>query len=109
MFGNKMNAVEKAIKKGNAGTLIDLSGNKDPEVSFAAIAGLASIGGDDASHYLITRLQSPEPEVRIAIAQALGTIANKHTKAFLAAQLKKEEDPKVKEVLQHEMGKIKEY
>ena len=109
MFGNKMNVIEKAIKKNNASTLIDLSSNKDQEISYAAIAGLASVGGDDASHYLITRLQDPNADVRIAVAQALGKIANKHTKAFLSAQLKKEKDPKVKEVMQHEMGKIQEY
>ncbi len=109
MFGNKKNAVEKALKKGNVGALIDLSDNKDQEISFAAIVGLAELGGDDASHYLIRRLQDPDPNMRIAVAQALGQIANKHTKAFLSAQLQKEQDPKVKQVMQHEMGKIKEY
>lgn len=109
MFGNKMNAVEKAVKKGNIGALIELSDNKDKEVSFAAITGLAGLGGDDASHYLIRRLQDPDPNMRIAVAQALGQIANKHTKAFLSAQMQKEQDPKVKQVMQHEMGKIKQY
>ena len=47
--------------------------------------------------------------LRIAVAQALGTLANKHTKAFLAAQLKKEADEKVKEALLDAMVKIKEY
>ena len=109
MFGNKKDLVEKAIKKKHVKTLIELSENKDKAVCLAAIAGLASLGGDDASHYLITRLQSLDPEMRIAVAQALGTIANKHTKAFLSAQLQKETDPKVKEVMLHEMVKIKEY
>lgn len=109
MFGNKMNAVEKAIRKNHVPTLIELSESKDKAVSLAAIEGLGTAGGDDAAHYLVTRLQSPEPELRIAVARALGTLANKHTKAFLAAQLKKEEDPAVKEVMQREMVKIKEY
>lgn len=109
MFGNKMNAVEKAIKKNHANSLITLCEDKDREVVMAALAGLASVGGDEAAHYLVTRLQSPDPELRIAVAQALGMLANKHTKAFLAAQLKKEADEKVKEALLDAMVKIKEY
>ncbi len=109
MFGNKMNAVEKAIKKNHVPALIELSESKEEDVSLKAIAGLGSVGGDDASHYLITRLQDPDVKVRVAVAQALGLIANKHTKAFLASQLKKEEDETVKEAILDAMVKIKEY
>ncbi|HPJ01740.1 MAG TPA: HEAT repeat domain-containing protein [Candidatus Limiplasma sp.] len=109
MFGNKMNAVDKAIKKQNVSALIDLSQDKDEEVCLKALAGLGTVGGDDATHYLNTRLQSPDPKVRLVVVQALGSIADKHTKAFLAAQLKREEDPVVKEALLDAMGKIKEY
>ena len=109
MFGNKMNAVEKAVRKNNAASLISLSQDKDKAVVMAAITGLASVGGDEASHYLVTRLQDPEPEMRIAVANALGVIANKHTKAFLASQMQKEQDETVKEAILQAMVKIKEY
>ena len=109
MFGNKMNAVEKAIKKNHIPALIELSDNKEEDISLKAIAGLGSTGGDDASHYLVTRLQDTDPKIRAAVAQALGDIANKHTKAFLASQLKKEEDETVKQALLDAMVKIKEY
>ena len=109
MFGNKMNAVEKAIRKNNAAALIGLCQDRDKGVVMAAIKGLGSVGGDDASHYLVTRLQDPEPEMRIAVANALGAVANKHTKAFLSAQMQKEKDETVKEALLQAMVKIKEY
>ena len=109
MFGNKMSAVEKATKKGNVGSLIDLAGNKDGEVSMAAIAGLGNVGGQEASNFLVSRLGSPEPEVRIAIAHALGAIGDKHTKAFLSAQMSKETKPEVKEAMREAMVLIKEY
>ena len=109
MFGNKMNAVQKAVKKNQASTLIDLAGSKEPEVCLAAIGGLGTIGGQDASHFLVSCLQDKAPQVRTAVAEALGMIGDRHTKAFLASQMNKEEDPQVKEVMKQSMMKIKEY
>ena len=109
MFGNKMNAVEKAIKKQHVNTLIELSRDKDKNVSMAAIDGMATIGNDDAAHYLVILLQSPQADMRLAAANALGTIKNKHTKAFLSAQLQKEEEPEVEQAIRHAMVQIKEY
>ena len=109
MFGNKTNAIEKAIKKNNANALIKLAGDKDVSVDLTAIEGLGAVGGLEASNYLVTRLQSEEPKVRIAVAQALGKIANVHTKAFLAAQMNKETDPEAKEAMREAMVNIKEY
>ena len=109
MFGNKMSAVEKAIKKNNANALIALGENKDKEVSLAAIAGLGSIGGQEACNFLVSHLGSDEPDVRMAIAKALGTIGDKHTKAFLSSQASKETDEKVKAVMHEAMVSIKEY
>ena len=109
MFGNKMNAVEKAISKNNAGALIRLCGGKERDISLAAIAGLGKVGGDEASHYLVTLLQSTDADVRIATAHALADIGDMHTKAFLTAQKKKETDPKVIAALSEAMSRIKSY
>ncbi|HPF87304.1 MAG TPA: HEAT repeat domain-containing protein [Candidatus Limiplasma sp.] len=109
MFGNKMNAIEKAIKKKNVGPLIELAGNKDESLSMAAIDGMAAIGGMDASNYLVTRLHDEDPKVRVAVANALGKIADVHTKAFLFAQMNKETDPKVKAAIGEAMALIKDY
>jgi HEAT repeat protein len=109
MFGNKMNLVEKAIKKNNASSLIELCGNKDQEVCLAAIAGLGSVGGDDTANYLVSHLQSTEPKVRIAVAQALGVLGDKHTKAFVVAQMNKEGDPDVREALSKALTQIRNY
>jgi len=109
MFGSKMDSVEKAIKKNNAAALIGLGDNKDKEVCLAAIAGLGSVGGQEACNYLISRLSSQEPEVRIAAAHALGALGDKHTKAFVSAQMSKETDPAVRDAMGQAMMHIKSY
>lgn len=109
MFGNKMNAVEKAVGKNNAGSLIKLAGENDLSVSLAAIEGLGGVGGQEASNYLVMRLGDENRDIRIAVAKALGEIANVHTKAFLSAQMNKETDPDVKEAMREAMVNIKEY
>ena len=109
MFGNKMGAIEKAIKKNNSGALIDLAGNKDAEVSMAAIAGLGSIGDQEAVNFLISQLGNPQAEVRVAVAKAMGVIGDKHTKAFVSAQMSKETDEAVRQALTEAMSHIKNY
>lgn len=109
MFGNKMNVIEKAIKKGNVAALIGLVDNKDEAIKMAAIEGLGDVGGLDASNYLVTRLGNEDPKERVAVVKALGKIANIHTKAFLFARMDKETDPEVKAALSEAMAKIKDY
>ena len=109
MFGNKMNAIEKAVKKNNAGVLAGLANNHDRAVIMAAIEGLGAVGGQEASNYLVTRLGDEDKEIRVTVAKALGRIADVHTKAFLAAQMNKETDAEVKEVMREAMVNIKEY
>ena len=109
MFGSKMNHVEKAIAKNHTSALIELCDNKDQEVCLAAIAGLGSVGGDDAANYLVAHLQNTDPRVRIAIAKSLGTLGDMHTKAFVSAQLSKEENPDVRDALSKALALIKSY
>ena len=109
MFTNTINHVEKAIRKKNASALIKLCTDKDPEVCLAAIAGLGAVGGDEGMNYLIARLQSAEPSMRIAVAHALGELGDKHTKAFVAAQLDKEQDPEVRKALSNALAQIRNY
>ena len=109
MFGSKMGAVEKAIKKSNAGALMELAGNKEREVGLAAIVGLGAVGGHEATNFLISQLGNPDAEFRIAVAQALGVIGDKHTKAFVSAQISKETDDKVREAMGAAMANIKSY
>ena len=109
MFGSKMDQVEKAIKKKHASALIGLCDNKDKEVCLAAIAGLGSVGGDDAKNYLVANMQNPDPKVRLAIVQALGVLGDMHTKAFVVARMIHEEDPDVRKALSEAMGQIKNY
>ena len=109
MFGSKMSKVEKAIEKKDAKKLIALADYRDKEVFLAAITGLGRVGGDDATNYLTTLIQSNESGTRIAVAQALGMIGDRHTKAFLSAQLGKETEPKVRDAISAAMAEIKGY
>jgi len=109
MFGNKIEHVEKAIQKKQASKLISLCEDKEQEVRMAAIAGLGSVGGDEAMNYLVFHLQNPNPQIRIAIAKALGVLGDKHTKAFVSAQMSKEQDPDVREALSKALEIIKNY
>ncbi len=109
MFGNKMGNVEKAIKKNNAAALIGLADGKDTEVTLAAVAGLGGIGGQEACNYLISCLGNADVAIRIAAAKALGAIGDKHTKAFISAQMNKETDPQVRETMAQAMMLIKSY
>ncbi|MBN1551732.1 HEAT repeat domain-containing protein [bacterium] len=109
MFGNKMNLVEKAIKKNNASTLIGLCNNKDQEVCLSAIAGLGEVGGETAANFMIANLQNTDPKIRTAIAQALGVLGDMHTKAFVSAQMSKEDNPDVRKALGKALGQIKNY
>ena len=109
MFGNKMNLVEKAIRKNNASTLVGLCDNKDQEVYLSAIAGLGKVGGEESVNYLVSHLQHTDPKARIAIAHALGTLGDIHTKAFVSEQMSKEEHPEVRKALSTALGQIKSY
>ncbi len=109
MFGSKMSKVERAIERKDALKLIALADSRDQAISLAAITGLGTVGGDDAANYLTTLIQNAEPEIRIAVAQALGMIGDMHTKAFLSAQLGKETEPKVREAIGTAMSGIKDY
>ena len=109
MFSNKLGHVEKAISKKHVSTLIGLSSDKDQEVCLAAIAGLGDVGGDEAMNHLISCLQNTNPKVRIAAAQALGELGDKHSKAFVSSQMNKEEDPDVRQALSKALSKIRNY
>ena len=109
MFGNKMNAVEKAIRKNNASALVGLADGSDMEVCLAAIDGLGTVGGDEACNFLVAHVGNDAPTIRIAVAKALGRIGDKHTKAFVNAQIAKETDPEVLEELHKAMSKIRNY
>ena len=109
MFSKSMSHVEKAIAKNNVSSLIDLCGNKDKDICLAAIAGLGCVGGDDASNCLLSQFRNPDPKVRVAVAQALGHLGDKHTKAFVSAQLSKEKDADVLAALRTAYGQIKDY
>jgi len=109
MFGSKMSKVEKAVEKQNAKALIDLAGAKDLELQLAAILGLSKVGGDDTTNYLITKLNDANPQIRTAVAQALGTLGDMHTKAHLSAQIARETDASVREAMSKAMANIKGY
>jgi HEAT repeat protein len=109
MFGNSMGKVTKAIEKKNAKVLVTLADSNDVEVRKAAIIGLGQVGGEEVSNYLITRLSSTDPSIRIVVADALALLGDVHTKAHVSAQMTRETDPKVRDALGKAMASIKGY
>lgn len=110
MFGSKMSKVEKAVEKQNAKALIDLAGAKDLELQLATILGLSKVGGSDTTNYLITKLNDANPQIRTAVAQALGTLGDICTpKPTFPAQIARETDASVREAMSKAMANIKGY
>ena len=109
MFGNHLNAVEKAKRKNNSAMLLKLADDSDMQVRLAAIDGLGMVGGQETTNFLITHLHDPKPEIRIAVAQSLGEIGDMHTKALVSQQLGNETDPKVCDALRAAMSHLKDY
>jgi HEAT repeat protein len=109
MFGNNLSKVEKAIQKNNPSALVELAEGKDAEQKIAAILGLGKLGGENAINYLVTKLNDADPKIRIAVAQALGAIADPHTKAHVSAQRNRETDSQVREALSKAMAGIGGY
>jgi HEAT repeat protein len=108
MFGNDLSKVEKLVAKKKDGELAKLTGSKDEAVRLAAIAGLGKVGGEDGYNALVTLLRSPEPQIRIAVANAMAELADPKLRAHIEHLAKNETDPKVSAALLAALAKIKE-
>ena len=109
MFGSKTKKIEKAIAKKNYKALIALTGSSDKEVRLAALAGLGKMECDDATNCLIQQLHNTDAQTRAASASALGELGDIHAKAHISAQMAKETDPAVKDIMSKAMARIKGY
>lgn len=107
MFGNSLSKVEKLIEKKKDAELAKLAESKDEEVCLAAIAGLGKVRGEASFNMLVTLLRSPEPKVRIAVANAMAEYADTKLRAHIEHLLKSEADPQVIAALHNALGKIK--
>lgn len=108
MFGSDLSKVEKLVAKKKDTELAKLTGSKDEAVRLAAIAGLGKVGGEVGYNTLVTLLRSPEPQIRIAVANAMAELADPKHRAHIEHLAKSETDPKVSAALLAALGKIKE-
>ena len=109
MFGNKLGKVSRAVEKGKASVLVELTHDKDEAVRLAAIDGLGKIKSNEGVNSLVSLLHDPSAEVRKHAALALGEIGDAHSKAHIAFAVEKETDPKTKEAMGQAIGKLKDY
>lgn len=109
MFGNKMETVEKAITKKNEKKLLGLVGDKDKQVTLAAMRGLGKVGSDDGLNTLITMLHNQDEDIRAAAASALGEMGNGHSRAHLSHQMSNETNENVKKAISGALSQIKDY
>lgn len=108
MFGSDLSKVEKLVAKKKDAELVKLTGSKDEAVRLAAIAGLGKVGGEICYNTLVTLLRSPEPQIRIAVANAMAELADPKLRAHIEHLAKSESDPKVAAALHAALGKIKD-
>ncbi len=108
MFGSNLSKVEKLVAKKKDADLAKLTGSKDEAVRLAAIAGLGKVGGEVGYNTLVTLLRSPEPQIRIAVANAMAELADPKHRAHIEHLSKSETDPKVAAALLAALGKIRD-
>ncbi len=107
MFGNGLSKIEKLVEKKKDGELAKLTASKDEAVRLAAIAGLGKVRGEAGFNALVSLLRSPEPKVRIAVANAMADYSDTKLRAHIEHLLKSEADPQVIAALHNALGKIK--
>ncbi len=107
MFGNSLSKVQKLIDKKKDAELAKLAESRDEDVRLAAIAGLGKVRGEASFNALVTLLRSPEPKVRVAVANAMAEYSDTKLRAHIEHLLKSEADPQVVEALHGALGKIK--
>ena len=71
------------------------------------IEGLGQIGKDAACNALITEINDEDPEIRAAVATALGEIGDEHTATHLSYRNSREKEEKVLQAIHEALGKIK--
>ncbi|WP_102412330.1 HEAT repeat domain-containing protein [Beduinella massiliensis] len=100
MFGNSANKVEHLVEKKNAEKLAQLAEDKHLETAVAAIGGLGKVGGEAAVNALVSMLHSPDKQIRLATAKAMGEMKDPRTRMHVSHQMSIEADAEVKEALQ---------
>ena len=106
MFGNSANKVEHLVEKKNAEKLSHLANDKHVETAVAAIAGLGKVGGETAVNTLVALLHSPDRQLRLATARAMGEMKDARTRMHVSHQLTIEQDAEVKAALQAALHNI---
>jgi len=109
IFGNKLNAVKKAVQKGNGRSVVKFIKDSDMEVRLAAIDAMGATRCHDASNDLINMLQDPDAKVRAHVAGALAGIGDVHAKAHIANASAVEKDPTTKAAMVKAIASLKDF
>lgn len=106
MFGNKLNKIPKMVEKNQAEKLEKLLTDKDMQVKLAAVDALGQCTGDVAFNALVPLLNSPEAEVRVHAAKALGVMGLPKARTFLLHRKDVEKDEKMLGAIAEALHKI---
>ena len=106
MFGNNANKIDRLVEKKNGEKLSQLAGDKHLETAVAAIGGLGKVGGETAVNTLVSLLHSPDKQIRLATAKAMGEMKDARTRMHVSHQVTVETDAEVKAALQEALHSI---
>lgn len=96
----KLDKIQELAEKKKVGKLVKLTEDNDVEVRAAAFRALGDCGGQEAMETCQNAIRSPEPQVRLAIAQAFQKMGDDHVSEALRHQMLDEKDPTVKAALE---------
>ena len=106
MFGNDAKKIEHLVAKQKADKLSQLATGKNMQTALAAIEGLGKVGGEVAVNTLVSLLHSPDAQVRLATAKAMGEMKDPHTRMHISHQMNIEQDAGVKQAMQDALARI---
>lgn len=106
MFGNNAGKIDHLVEKKKGDKLAQLAGDRHVETAVAAIVGLGKVGGEVAVNTLVSMLHSPDKQIRMATAKAMGEMKDPRTRMHVSHQITIETDAEVKAAFQTALHSI---
>lgn len=103
---SKMKEIRKAAAKKNIDRLAAYAQSQDAEVRTAAIEAMAQVGGSAAFQPLIAQLSCPNPDIRIAAADALSKLGDPRGRSFILHYMESDPDSRVRSAMQKSLAAL---
>lgn len=102
----KLKEIAKAVQKKNVALLQSHAQSTDVSIRTAAIEGMASVGGNAVFQPLIAQLSCSNPDVRIAAAEALGSLGDQRGRSFLLHYMQSDPDSRVRAAMKKALSQL---